>query len=137
VVSLDDRRGYGQSQPKAAGLPGPRLIGADEPFEQVRQQFPVDSRTVIGDGQFHVPRSVIGSARRDKVALDPRLRQHMRTALEEARSIASQSSPPPPIRNWKKCRDCSLEPICLPREVMQLQQQPGKKDLRDGDSVLD
>jgi CRISPR-associated exonuclease Cas4 len=62
----------------------------------------------------------IGSARRDEVAIDEVLRGHTLSALVEARQIAVQETPPAPIRNWRKCRDCSLEPICLPREVLAL-----------------
>lgn len=60
----------------------------------------------------------IGSARRDEVAIDQTLRAKTRSILAQARSIALQNTPPVPITNWKKCRDCSLEPICLPREVL-------------------
>lgn len=63
----------------------------------------------------------IGSSRRDEVALDHTLRQCTEAALTEARRLAFLDAPPPPITNWHKCRDCSLEPICLPREVLALQ----------------
>lgn len=65
----------------------------------------------------------IGSARRDEVAFDDTLRQQTLAALEEARSVATQAMPPAPITNWRKCKDCSLEPICLPREVLALRQE--------------
>lgn len=63
----------------------------------------------------------IGSARRDRVQIDAGLRERTRAILEEARRVAFQIIPPAPITNWHKCRDCSLEPICLPREVMNLE----------------
>jgi CRISPR-associated exonuclease Cas4 len=59
-----------------------------------------------------------GSARRDEVALDEALRMQTMTALAEARQVGALNQPPPPLTNWRKCRDCSLEPICLPREVL-------------------
>ncbi len=75
----------------------------------------------------------IGSARRDEVVIDEMLRQHTLAALVEARHIAALDYPPVPITNWRKCRDCSLEPICLPREVLALQ---AKKDgASNGDSL--
>jgi CRISPR-associated exonuclease Cas4 len=60
----------------------------------------------------------IGSARRDEVMIDQELRNHTLAALAGARHIAILDHPPMPITNWRKCRDCSLEPICLPREVL-------------------
>ena len=59
-----------------------------------------------------------GSARRDEVAFDEVLRMQTMTALAEARQVGALNQPPPPLTNWRKCRDCSLEPICLPREVL-------------------
>src|SRR5712692_11531009 len=65
----------------------------------------------------------IGSARRDEVAIDETLRAATLKALAEARHVATLDTPPPPITNWRKCRDCSLEPLCLPREVITVQTQ--------------
>jgi len=59
-----------------------------------------------------------GSARRDEVAFDEVLRMQTITALAVARQVGALNQPPPPLTNWRKCRDCSLEPICLPREVL-------------------
>lgn len=74
----------------------------------------------------------IGSARRDEVAIDETLRERTRSIIAQARSIALQATPPLPITNWKKCRDCSLEPICLPREVLTWEEQKlkGEKEWR-------
>lgn len=63
----------------------------------------------------------IGSARRDQVQIDGALRERTLAILANARQIALLSSPPAPITNWRKCRDCSLEPICLPREIIALE----------------
>jgi CRISPR-associated exonuclease Cas4 len=37
------------------------------------------------------------------------------------REEAIAHEPPPPVTNRHKCRDCSLEPICLPQEIRILQ----------------
>jgi len=60
----------------------------------------------------------IGSARRDEVPIDENVRNMTLTMLTEARQTTKAQQPPAPITNWRKCRDCSLEPICLPREVI-------------------
>jgi CRISPR-associated exonuclease Cas4 len=52
------------------------------------------------------------------VLIDETLRTATLNALADARRIAALDMPPPPITNWRKCRDCSLEPLCLPREVI-------------------
>lgn len=65
----------------------------------------------------------IGSARRDEVTIDEALRTTTLKTLADARQIAMLDTPPPPITNWRKCRDCSLEPLCLPREVITIQTQ--------------
>jgi CRISPR-associated exonuclease Cas4 len=75
----------------------------------------------------------ISSARRDEVIIDEALRKQTLAALAEARHIAMLDRPPAPITNWRKCRDCSLEPICLPREVLALQAR--KEGGGNGDSV--
>lgn len=61
-----------------------------------------------------------GSARRDEVAINDALRAQTMAMLTEARKVAVLDTPPLPITNRRKCRDCSLEPICLPREVLAL-----------------
>jgi len=76
-----------------------------------------------------------GSARRDEVLIDEALRSHTLSALAEARRIAVLDHPPAPITNWRKCRDCSLEPICLPREVLAF--HAGKVGAGNGNSVPD
>jgi CRISPR-associated exonuclease Cas4 len=77
-----------------------------------------------------------GSARREAVVLDAELRAKTEAVLAGARQVAVLAAPPPPISNWRKCRDCSLEPLCLPREVLGLQAGTFKGG-RDGDSVPD
>ncbi|HEU5378543.1 MAG TPA: CRISPR-associated protein Cas4 [Ktedonobacteraceae bacterium] len=65
----------------------------------------------------------IGSARRDLVPIEATLRKQTFAILAGAREVALQTRPPAPITNWRKCRDCSLEPICLPREVLALREK--------------
>jgi CRISPR-associated exonuclease Cas4 len=77
----------------------------------------------------------IGSARRDDVMIDETLRTATLNALAEARRIAALDMPPPPITNWRKCRDCSLEPLCLPREVITIHTR--EKEGSHGNSVPD
>lgn len=77
----------------------------------------------------------IGSARRDEVAIGETLRATTLHAITEARSIAARDVPPPPITNWRKCRDCSLEPLCLPREVITVHTQ--QKEEQHGYSLPD
>ncbi len=78
----------------------------------------------------------IGSARRDQVLIDQPLRERTRALLADARLVATRPCPPLPITNWRKCRDCSLEPMCLPREVMSL--ESGKeKERNNGNSLFD
>jgi CRISPR-associated exonuclease Cas4 len=78
----------------------------------------------------------IGSARRDAVLIDGELRARTRAALEAARRVAVLPQPPPPITQWRKCRDCSLEPLCLPREVLGLRDGSLTEET-DGDSLPD
>jgi CRISPR-associated exonuclease Cas4 len=64
------------------------------------------------------------------------LRAQTQALLAAARRTAVRAAPPPPITNWRKCRDCSLEPICLPREVLGLQAGT-LKGRHDGDPIPD
>lgn len=64
-----------------------------------------------------------GSRRREQVAFTPELRQRTEAAIRRAFEIAESPTLPPPLDQYTKCRDCSLEPICLPREVRTLNQR--------------
>ncbi len=57
-----------------------------------------------------------GSRRREEVIFTPELLARTQEAVRRAHAIAAGPLPPP-LENERKCRDCSLEPICLPREV--------------------
>jgi CRISPR-associated exonuclease Cas4 len=61
-----------------------------------------------------------GSRRRQEVIFSPELRQQTRAAVGRARQLIAAAQLPPPLATYAKCRDCSLEPICLPRESRQL-----------------
>jgi len=77
-----------------------------------------------------VPQGAIfywGSRRRVAVSLTPELRDRTEAAIARAFELAASQQIPPPVQPWAKCRDCSLEPICLPREVgILLERQGGK-----------
>lgn len=57
--------------------------------------------------------------RRQKVTFTPQLREATEDAIRAAHA-AVFGSIPAPIENGKKCRDCSLQNICLPFEMKHL-----------------
>jgi CRISPR-associated exonuclease Cas4 len=57
--------------------------------------------------------------RRQKVMFTPQLREATEEAIRAAHA-AVFASIPAPIDNAKKCRDCSLQNICLPFEMKHL-----------------
>jgi CRISPR-associated exonuclease Cas4 len=61
-----------------------------------------------------------GNRRREQVVFDDTLRQHTVAVIEEAFALLTAGEMPAPIEHLAKCRDCSLEPICLPKETLQL-----------------
>ncbi len=72
-----------------------------------------------------------GSARREEVIFTETLRQHTEQTIATAFSLLEQGVLPAPLSGKQtkrsplpalhpKCRDCSLEPLCLPREVLVL-----------------
>lgn len=62
-----------------------------------------------------------GSRRREEVHFTPELRARTLESIRRAHKLACAERLPPPLENYNKCRDCSLEPVCLPREVKILQ----------------
>lgn len=62
-----------------------------------------------------------GSRRREEVRFTTELRVRTVESVRRAHELARAESLPPPLENYNKCRDCSLEPVCLPREVRILQ----------------
>ncbi len=57
------------------------------------------------------------SRRRVTVEMTPELREETRSAVARAFELLEIGRMPPPVDHRAKCRDCSLEAICLPREV--------------------
>lgn len=75
-----------------------------------------------------------GSARREEVPFSEALRRCTEETIRQAFTLLEQSELPPPLvgRITKrtplpalhpKCKDCSLEPLCLPREVVFMRSQ--------------
>jgi CRISPR-associated exonuclease Cas4 len=68
-----------------------------------------------------------GNRRRERVLLSQELRTRTEAAVKRAFELLAAGELPPPEQKRAKCRDCSLEPICLPREVRQiLKEKKGK-----------
>lgn len=60
------------------------------------------------------------SRRRIQVTFDTQLRTQTEATIEAARALLAAGIMPPPIDERQKCKRCSIEPICLPKEVLQL-----------------
>ena len=60
--------------------------------------------------------------RRQQVVFTPQLREATKQAIAAAR-IAAKGAMPAPIDHANKCQACSLQGICLPFEVKQLQRE--------------
>ncbi|MBD3372160.1 MAG: CRISPR-associated endonuclease Cas1 [Candidatus Coatesbacteria bacterium] len=58
----------------------------------------------------------VGSNKRREVVLDQELRERSLRALHEARALARELKPPPPV-NDQRCRGCMHYEVCLPEEV--------------------
>lgn len=81
--------------------------------------------------QTPIPRGYIfyfGSVRREEVLFSEELRRHTEETIHLAFSLQERGELPPPLTGKQtkrtplpilhlKCKDCSLEPLCLPREV--------------------
>lgn len=64
-----------------------------------------------------------GSRRRESVDFTPELRSHTEEAVARAFALLAVGRMPAPLEHRAKCRDCSLEAICLPREILLLNQE--------------
>jgi CRISPR-associated exonuclease Cas4 len=64
-----------------------------------------------------------GPRRRVRVDFIASLRALTEQAVADARALARSGRLPPPLVDDRRCRDCSLEPLCLPREVRRLNGQ--------------
>jgi CRISPR-associated exonuclease Cas4 len=83
-------------------------------------------------GQQRIPYGYIfyfGSRKRIQVPFTPDLRAKTRAAIDLAFQVAMLESPPPPLdgKIAVRCRDCSLQSICLPDEVRMLAHRKGAK----------
>ena len=58
--------------------------------------------------------------RRSVVCFTPELRSQTEQVAALAWQLAQDGRLPPPILERAKCRDCSLQPLCLPDEVRRL-----------------
>lgn len=65
-----------------------------------------------------------GSRRREEVAFTPELRSRTEAAVARAYELLALGRLPAPLDRREKCRDCSLEGICLPRETLLLTREP-------------
>ena len=60
------------------------------------------------------------SRRRVEVLFSPELRQETQALIATAHQMVTAGQLPPPLDHPPKCRDCSLESVCLPRETLVL-----------------
>ncbi len=58
--------------------------------------------------------------RRERVELNEALRATTREIIGRIHALLEAGQLPAPIDHPAKCTDCSLEPVCLPRETLQL-----------------
>ncbi len=84
----------------------------------------------------------VESARREEVPFTEALRERTEATVHVAFTLLTQGKLPPPLPGkytkrstlpamHSKCKDCSLEPICLPREVLFLE----NNDIRNEENV--
>jgi CRISPR-associated exonuclease Cas4 len=64
--------------------------------------------------------------RREVVVFDDDLRLRTTQAIRRAFALLTVGRLPKPIDNPAKCKDCSLEPICLPAETLALLAEEGE-----------
>jgi CRISPR-associated exonuclease Cas4 len=62
--------------------------------------------------------------RREEVLFTTELRTEVETLIAEAHRLVATATLSPPTDNPAKCRDCSLEPLCLPDELRRLMAAP-------------
>ncbi len=66
------------------------------------------------------------SRTRQRVEFTPTLRARTEVAVARAFALLREGRLPLPDQPYTKCRDCSLEPICMPREVKLLLKGAGQ-----------
>jgi CRISPR-associated exonuclease Cas4 len=84
--------------------------------EQATTRQPDDATTRLDHGFVFY----FGSRRRERVEFDEALRGKTAETVERMWTLLREGQMPAPIDKFAKCRECSLEPICLPREVSQI-----------------
>ncbi len=70
----------------------------------------------VPEGEFFYFRS----RRRVRVPFTAELRAKTEASVARAFALLEAGQMPPPVERMVKCHDCSLEPVCLPREVRRL-----------------
>ena len=97
--------------------------------------------------QCIIPRGYVfyfGSAHREEVLFTETLRRHTEETVRLAFELIARGELPAPLEGKQakqgqlpsmhpKCKDCSLEPLCLPREVLALEKMGGGARKRSGD----
>jgi CRISPR-associated exonuclease Cas4 len=78
--------------------------------------------TQIDHGEIYYWRS----RRRITIQLDAEVRQKTVSAIDQAFHLLTQGQIPKPVPETEKhkCQHCSMEPICLPAELRQLENSP-------------
>jgi len=94
---------------------GKLAVGAVERAGSSNVQSPTSTRSVQFGFIFY-----FGSRRRERVEFDQTLRDKTMETIERIWKLLEENVKPAPIEKYAKCRECSLEAICLPREVRQL-----------------
>lgn len=67
-----------------------------------------------------------GNRRREQVVFDEVLRHQTIAVIDYAFDLIAKGDLPYPIDHPAKCRDCSLEAICLPKETLMLLKEEGE-----------
>ncbi len=108
----------GQVQPVEykKGKPGKWL--ADH-VQLCGQALCLEERTgqAVGQGAIFY----FAARRREVVLFSPELRAQTEQVIAAAHALVVSGALPPPVAQRAKCRDCSLEPMCMPRLAEQLE----------------
>lgn len=78
-----------------------------------------------------------GSRRRVPVVFDAALRAETEWTITAIRALITAGVVPAPEQPYAKCRECSLEPVCLPREVQLLRKEAGSERQEAGSKRQD
>jgi CRISPR-associated protein Cas1 len=100
--------------------------GRDGPWEPDRVQLCAQG-LILEDNGYRCSSGVLYYAttrQRFVVPFEEPLRQRVLEAARDARRVAAQALPPPPLVDSPKCPRCSLAGICLPDEVNLLRGVP-------------